>query len=65
MTGLSGANYSLDFTNNGLIDSSQFNGGQISRNFEVDNKDYKLSLNKMRIIKYLLKSIQMNHLVKI
>ena len=46
LTGLSGANYSLDFTNNGLIDSSQFNGGQISRNFEVDNKDYKLSLNR-------------------
>ena len=45
MTGLSGQT-TLDFTNNGLIDSSQFNGGQISRNFEVDNKDYKLSLNR-------------------
>ena len=46
MTGLTGANYSLDFSNNGFFDSSQFNDGQISKNFEVDNKDYKLSLNR-------------------
>ena len=46
MTGLSDANYSLDFTNKGFFDSSQFNERPISKNFEVDNKNYELSLNK-------------------
>ena len=46
LTGLSGANYSLDFTNKGFVDNSQFNNVQMSRNFEVNDKNYELSLNK-------------------
>ena len=46
MTGLTGANYSLDLSNKGFFESSQINNGPISRNFKVDNQDYELSLNK-------------------
>ncbi len=46
VTGLTGANYSLDFSNKGFFESSQINNGPISKNFEVDNQDYELSLNK-------------------
>ncbi len=46
MTGLTGANYSFDFTNKGFLDDSQFNNRVISKNFEVENKDYELSINK-------------------
>ncbi len=46
MTGLTGANYSLDLSNKGYFESSQINNVPISRNFEVDNQDYELSLNK-------------------
>jgi len=46
MTGLTGANYSLDLSNKGFFESSQINNGPISKNFEVDNQDYELSLNK-------------------
>tara|TARA_B100001121_G_scaffold269350_1_gene253851 strand:- start:2062 stop:3450 length:1389 start_codon:yes stop_codon:yes gene_type:complete len=46
LTGLSGANYSLDLTNKGFVDNSQFNNVQMSRNFEVNDKNYELSLNK-------------------
>ncbi len=46
MTGLTGANYSLDLSNKGFFESSQINDGPISKNFEVDNQDYELSLNK-------------------
>lgn len=48
LTGLTGANYSLDFSNKGFFENSQFNNGVISKNFEVGNKDYELSLNKTR-----------------
>jgi len=47
MTGLTGANYSLDLSNKGFFESSQINNGPISKNFEVDNQDYEISLNKM------------------
>ena len=46
LTGLTGANYSLDFTNKGFIESAQLNNGPISKNFEVDDKDYELSINR-------------------
>ncbi len=46
MTGLTGANFSLDLSNKGFFESSQINNGQISKNFEVDNQDYELSLSK-------------------
>ncbi len=46
LTGLTEANYSLDFTSKGFIDNSQLNVTPISKNFEVNNKDYELSLNK-------------------
>ena len=46
MTGLTGANYSLDLSNKGFFESTQINDGPISKNFEVDNQDYELSLNK-------------------
>tara|TARA_B100001287_G_C22681114_1_gene530432 strand:+ start:1017 stop:2402 length:1386 start_codon:yes stop_codon:yes gene_type:complete len=46
MTGLTGANYSLDFSNKGFFENSQINNGPISKNFEVDNQDYELSLNQ-------------------
>ncbi len=46
MTGLTGANYSLDLSNKGFFESSQINNGPISKNFEVDDQDYELSLNK-------------------
>ena len=46
MTGLTGANYSLDFSNNGFFENSQINNGSILKNFEVENQDYELSLNQ-------------------
>ncbi len=48
LTGLTGANYSLDLSNKGFFENSQFNNGVISKNFEVGDKDYELSLNKTR-----------------
>ncbi len=47
MNGLTGANYSLDLSNKGFFENSQINNGLISQNFEVDNKKYELSLNKI------------------
>ncbi len=46
MSGLTSANYSFDFSSKGFFESSQINNGSISKNFEVDNQDYELSLNK-------------------
>ncbi len=46
LTGLTGANYSLDFTNKGFIENAQLNNGPISKNFEVDDKNYELSINR-------------------
>ena len=46
MSGLTGANYSFDFSNKGFFESSQISNGPISKNFEVNNQDYELSLNK-------------------
>ena len=46
LTGITGANYSLDLTNKGFIENPQFNDRIISKNFEVEDKDYSLSLNK-------------------
>ncbi len=46
MTGLTGANYSLDLSNNGFFENSQINNLSISKNIEVDDKNYELSLNK-------------------
>ena len=46
MTGLTSANYSLDFSDNGFFENSQIKDVPISKNFEVNNKAYELSLNK-------------------
>ncbi|MDC3113998.1 hypothetical protein OA526_04145 [Gammaproteobacteria bacterium] len=46
MTGLTDANYSVDFSNNGFLENSQNGNSTVSKNFEVDNKDYELTLNK-------------------
>ena len=46
LTGLTGANYSVDFTNKGFLENSQISSGSVSKNYEVSNKDYELSLNK-------------------
>ena len=46
MTGLTGANYSLDLSNNGFFENPQINSLSISKNIEVDDKNYELSLNK-------------------
>jgi UDP-GlcNAc:undecaprenyl-phosphate GlcNAc-1-phosphate transferase len=46
LTGLTDANYSLDFSNKGFLEGSKFNDLSISKNFEVGNEDYELSLNK-------------------
>ena len=46
MTGLTDANYSYDFTNNGFLEDSQIGSRVISKNFEVENKNYELSINK-------------------
>ncbi len=39
-------NYSVDFSNKGFLKSTDFNKGTISKNFEVNNQDYELSLNR-------------------
>ena len=44
--GLTEANYSLDPSNKGFFENSQFNERPISKNFKVDDKNYELSLNK-------------------
>ena len=46
MTGLTDANYSVDFSNNGFLENSQNRISTVSKNFEVDNQDYELSINK-------------------
>ena len=44
--GLTEANYSLDFSNKGFFENSQLQERPVSKNFEVDDKNYELSLNK-------------------
>ena len=46
ISGLTDANYSVDFSNKGFLDSSQFQDRPVSKNFEVDDKKYALSLDK-------------------
>ena len=46
ISGLTDANYSLDLSNKGFFENTQFNERPVSKNFEVDNKNYELSLNK-------------------
>ena len=46
MTGLTDANYSLDFSNKGFLEDSKFNNLSISKNFEVGDQNYELSLSK-------------------
>ncbi len=48
LTGLTDANYSLDFSNKGFLEDSKFNNFSSSKNFEVDNEDYELTLNKTK-----------------
>ena len=56
----------LILANKGFLDNSQFNERPISKNFEVDNKNYELSLNKTSDNKVSVENLnQMNHLVKI
>jgi UDP-GlcNAc:undecaprenyl-phosphate GlcNAc-1-phosphate transferase len=55
VTGLSGANYSLDLSNKGFFADTELNKRSISRNFEVDNEDYALSLNKTNDNEILVK----------
>ena len=46
ISGLTDANYSLDFSNKGFFENSQFQERPVSKNFEVNEKNYELSLNK-------------------
>ena len=46
ISGLTDANYSVDFSNKGFLDSSKFQDRPVSKNFEVDDKKYALSLDK-------------------
>lgn len=46
ISGLTDANYSLDFSKKGFLDNSQLQERPVSRNFAVDDKNYELSLNK-------------------
>ena len=46
INGLTDANYSLDFSNKGFFENSQFQERPVSKNFEVNEKNYELSLNK-------------------
>tara|TARA_B100000886_G_scaffold179131_1_gene122790 strand:- start:409 stop:1785 length:1377 start_codon:yes stop_codon:yes gene_type:complete len=39
-------NYSVDFSNKGFLKSTDFNKGTVSKNFEVNNQDYELSLDR-------------------
>ena len=39
-------NYSIDLSNKGFLKSSDINKGAISKNFEVNDQDYELSLNR-------------------
>ena len=55
LTGLTGANYSLDLTNNGFFEDTELSKRSISRNFEVGNEDYELSLNKKNDNEILVK----------
>ena len=48
LTGLTGANYSLDLSNKGFLEDSKLNNLSISKNFEVDNQNYELSLSKTK-----------------
>ena len=55
LTGLTGANYSLDLTNNGFFEDTELSKRSISRNYEVGNEDYELSLNKKNDNEILVK----------
>ena len=48
LTGLTEANYSLDFSNKGFLENSKLNSLSISKNFEVDDQSYELSLSKTK-----------------
>ena len=45
LTGLTDAKYSVDLKS-GFLGTTPLNDGSISKNFEVDNKDYNLSLKQ-------------------
>ena len=49
ISGLTDANYSLDFSKKGFLDNSQLQERPVSRNFAVDDKNYELSLNKTSV----------------
>lgn len=57
LTGLTGANYSIDFTNNVFIENSKLSGS-VSKNYEVSDKDYELSLSRTNNNEI---SVQINH----
>ena len=57
LTGLTGANYSIDFTNNVFIENSKLSGS-VSKNYEVSDKDYGLSLSRTNNNEI---SVQINH----
>ena len=46
ISGLTDANYSVDFSNKGFLENNQFQDRPVSKNFEVDDKSYALSLDK-------------------
>lgn len=46
ISGLTDANYSVDLSKKGFLESSQLQDRPVSKNFEVGNKQYSLSLNK-------------------
>tara|TARA_B100001093_G_C26819543_1_gene1011288 strand:+ start:919 stop:2280 length:1362 start_codon:yes stop_codon:yes gene_type:complete len=48
LTGLTDANYSVDISNKGILEGTKFNSLAISKNFEVDDKNYELSLSKTK-----------------
>tara|TARA_B100001250_G_scaffold235333_1_gene202122 strand:- start:568 stop:1947 length:1380 start_codon:yes stop_codon:yes gene_type:complete len=45
VTGLTDARYQIDFNNKGFLENSVLNDGSISKNFQVDDRDYSLSIN--------------------
>ena len=57
LTGLTGANQDIDFTNNVFIENSKLSGS-VSKNYEVSDKDYELSLSRTNNNEI---SVQINH----
>ena len=65
LTGLTDAKYLVDFNNKGFLEDSILNDGSISKNFQVNDKEYSLRLNNNKTEKVSVNINQNNEIIDI